>query len=251
MNINRRLLELLVTRSSGLMERLVQSRSGQTEIRLADVVDFWRLNTVNNFIPLLKHFSAGVNHPENVYMMLLQLAGQLTTYSEAAMFPPRGLPVYEHHNLSEGFNQLESQIKKLLGETRAVENFIAIPIEKLSEMISRAKVSDATLLQDAEFYLRATHDMPEQQVADELPADIRIASPEILNHVLNAATKALQVHHVMRPPAGLMPKTGIQYFRLDKHGQFWESIANSKAFGIYLPNKFKEIKLELIAVRNN
>ncbi len=250
MSINRRLLERLVTMSSALMEKRHFLPSRQLELRPAEMTEFWLLHTLNSFIPRLKHFSEGKHHPEKVYAEILSLAGQLATFSPDAIVPPRGFPAYHHDEPGSGFFQMEQLIYKLLGEVRRGEAYIPIPLAKTNEMVHGAQIADPTLFQQAEFYLVTTHNMDEKQVADEFPREIRIASPQMLNHVLNALIPALPVQFMMRPPAGVPIKPGIQYFRLSKNGHFWEDIVNNRALSIYMPPaKFPGLKLELIAVR--
>lgn len=251
MKVTRRLLELLVTRSSNLMERRRYQPSGHLEVSASDIAVFWLLHTVNSFIPLLNYYHSSARyHPEELYRTLLALVGQLATFSPAVTSPPTDMPVYNHADLANCFTRLESRIKELLGEVVPKTPFIRIPLEKRGEMISYAKIEDSSLFQDAEFYLACKHDLEEKQIADEFPKDARIASPEMLNGVIASAITALRVEFKVRPPAGVPVKAGIQYFYLQKHGHFWEAICTSKAICIYVPkDKFPGMKLELFAIR--
>jgi type VI secretion system protein ImpJ len=251
MKITRRLLELLVTRSSNLMERRRYQPSGHLEVSASDIAVFWLLHTVNSFIPLLNYYhSSAKYHPEELYRTCLALVGQLATFSPVVTSPPTDMPIYNHSDLANCFNRLESRIKELLGEVVPKTPFIRITLEKRGEMISYAKIEDVSLFHDAEFYLACKHDLDEKQVADEFPKDARIASPEMLNGVIASAITALRVEFKVRPPAGVPVKQGIQYFRLDKQGHFWDAICTSKAICIYVPkDKFPDMQLELYAIR--
>ncbi|RMI27494.1 MAG: type VI secretion system baseplate subunit TssK [Calditrichaeota bacterium] len=250
-NAVRNILGLLVARSNTLMASRRYQATGQLEIGASDIARFWLLHTVNGFIPLLNHhITVGKYHPVQVFSTLLMLAGQLTTFSTNGQTSLTELPAYDHHHPLACFSRLQEYIKGCLGEVVPRTNYVKISLDRRGETAFMGKIDDATLLQDADFYLMATHELPEQQVAESLPRTIRIASPEVINEVLGAATTALPLEYTPRPPAGIPHKPGVQYFHLKKEGYFWETICTSKALVIYLPGgRFPGLQLELIAVR--
>ena len=42
---------------------------------------------------------------------------------------------------------------------------------------------------------------------------------------------------------------GRQYFQLEKAGEHWEAVANSRTISMYFPPEFSELKLEFLAVK--
>ena len=43
---------------------------------------------------------------------------------------------------------------------------------------------------------------------------------------------------------------GFKYFRLEKLGTYWDTIAASRTICIYFPAEFPELRLELYAVKD-
>jgi type VI secretion system protein ImpJ len=249
MTIARRLLELLVAKSSDLLDRRQQRPSGQIEYTSSDITVFWLLHTVNTFIPLLNnHYTIGKIHPKEFYTLLLSLAGQLTTFSTDVLIHPRDFPIYDHKDLSNCFIQLDELVRKQLGEVVST-NIVSIPLDKQRESLYVAQVRDDSLFKEAQFFLVGSGDIPENKIVNDLPIKVRIASPDRIDAVLQSFTLALNISHSKRPPMGLPARPGFQYFHLEKHGPFWEEICQSRALAIFLPAELKGLKLEVVAVR--
>ena len=251
MTITRRVLELLVAKSSSLWERRQQHPSGQIEFTTSDVTVFWLLHTVNSFIPLLNHhYTIGKIHPESLYLLLLSLAGQLTTFASNVKVFPRDFPPYDHNNLYYCFNQVETIIRELTGEAVST-NVVSIPLQKKRESLYVGLIGDDSLFQEAQFYLVISGDLPGDIPVNDLPKKLRVASPETIDSVLKSLTLALTVTHQVRPPMGLPLRSGYEYLRLEKQGPYWESICQSRAFAIFVPSELVGLPLELVALRQS
>ena len=244
----RKLLELIIAKANFLGERRSQQQSGQIEFTTADIKTFWLLNTLNTFIPLLNYHSVKQYcHPEQLFLILLSLAGQLTTFSSDIDVRARDLPLYDHVESSAAFLELDSLIQKLL-ETAIATNSSVIPLEMKSEGIWGGRIADPQLMRRAQFFLTASGEIPERKVIDDLPRNIRIASPEGISSLLTMMVPGLRIEHSPRPPVGLPSRPGLQYFRLEKSGPFWDAINRSSAIAIFIPGEFKSLKLSLVAV---
>ncbi|HVO94815.1 MAG TPA: type VI secretion system baseplate subunit TssK, partial [Terriglobales bacterium] len=149
MSILHRVLEMLAAKSSALS----QQRRHITEFGSSDVANFWLLHTVNSYVPLLTHFySVSNRHPEQLYLVLGQLVGELSTFSLQA--DPRDVPRYDHENLFKTFDELERKIRFLL-DTIIPSKYVIIPLEKTPQLWYVGHIDDDRLLQTAQFYLAA------------------------------------------------------------------------------------------------
>jgi type VI secretion system protein ImpJ len=110
------------------------------------------------------------------------------------------------------------------------------------------RVPDPGLFQRASFYLVVSSDLPEREMIDQIPTNIRVASPDTINAVLISFRKALPLKYTPVPPAGLPKKEGVLFFQLEPGGPFWEAILRSQALSIFVPTELKSIKIEAIAV---
>ena len=251
-NLLRRLFELLIARSNALRKRRRQLPDGNMEMTANDMPIFWLLYSVNAYIPILSQcLSEGLVHPENVYSSLLSLTGQLSTFSASENILPQDFPNYDHNNPAGGFQKIEKNLIQLLGDITPAKNFIQIELEKKGETIFIGQVADKAIFKDSKFFLVCSSDTPDENLVNELPVKMRIASPEVIKQVLSSATPALPIKYVPRPPTGVPVRPQSHYFRLEKEGQFWKQIENSKTIVIYKPSEFSAVELELLAVKTS
>lgn len=245
--ISRRLLELLIAKSSAIAS--AGPAAGRREISPSDLNLLLALQAINSAIPLVSHFyHLPKRHPEELYVCLLALAGQLATFAPAAGTQPRNLPVYEHENLSRCFNTLDTEIRILLDNLVLVAKYVSLPLEKIGESMYTGRIPDPGLFQKALFYLVVGGEMPERELIDQIPTNIRVASPDMINAVLISFRKALPLKYVPVPPAGLPKKEGVLYFQLEPEGAFWEAIIRSQALSIFVPAELRSLRFEAIAV---
>jgi type VI secretion system protein ImpJ len=247
MNITRRLLELLTAKSASIAAAV--PGTGRRELSPSDLILFLALQAINTYTPLISQFyNLPRSHPEMIYMCLLALAGQLSTFSSAGGPQPRNFPMYEHENLSRCFNTLDAEIRILLDSLVPTAKYISLPLEKIGESMYSGRVPDPGLFQRASFYLVVSSDLPEREMIDQIPTNIRVASPDTINAVLISFRKALPLKYTPVPPAGLPKKEGVLFFQLEPGGPFWEAILRSQALSIFVPTELKSIKIEAIAV---
>jgi type VI secretion system protein ImpJ len=251
-NLLHRLFELLIARSNALRKRRRQLPDGNMEMTQNDMPIFWLLYSVNAYIPTLSQFlSDGNVHPQTVFSSLSSLAGQLTTFSSDDKILPQEFPQYDHNNATSGFQKIEKYLMQLLGDITPAKNYISIDLEKKGETIFVGQVADKSVFKDSKFFLICSSENTDENIVDQLPMKMRVASPEIIKQVLSSATPALPIKYVPRPPAGVPVRPQSHYFRLEKDGQFWKQIEDSKAIVIYKPAEFNEIEIELIAVKTS
>lgn len=243
----RQLLEVLITKSSSLGEQRRQRTASLADFTTSEVAVFWLLHTVNKAIPSFAHlFHLRVVHPERLYMVMAELAGELMTFTPDRH--PKDIVRYEHTDLYETFSRLSLLILDLL-ETVIPTRFVAIPLEKVREALYAGRVVDERLLKDAGFYLGVRADIPEAQVIERVPRVIKVASRDTIDVVIGSALPGVTLIHASPPPAPIPTRPKFHYFQLDTSGMFWERIAGSKALAVYVPEEFKNETIEMYAVK--
>ena len=91
----------------------------------------------------------------------------------------------------------------------------------------------------------------DENLINELPVKLKVASPDLIKQILSSATPALPMKYIPRPPAGVPVQSQSYYFRLEKDDKFWKPIEKNQALVIYKPSEFKDIDIELIAVKTS
>lgn len=243
----RRLVEILVAKSSELSDRRRMSGRGAAEFGRDDTTGFWLLGTVNGAIPLLSHFlRSGEAHPEEIYRFLVTLAGTLATLSEVSV---RDLPAYDHATPALSLLDLGKRIPDLL-EVVLPRNYTRIPLTQRDPYVQVGRIQDDRVLEASmAFFLGVHANMPLADVQGTFPEMAKVASPDKVDFLVAHALSGAPLRLTQNLPAALPVQGGYVYFLVDRTSDAWEGIAGSRSIAIYAPPEFPGVRLELIAVR--
>ncbi|HEX2962317.1 MAG TPA: type VI secretion system baseplate subunit TssK [Ignavibacteriales bacterium] len=238
----RAILGALISKAKELKSQL---NIPKPDLSLTQVEIQMMLLTVNTYIPLLNYYySAGQIHPENLYVLFLNLAGQLSTFSSSGMrsaeFPP-----YDHKHLSEVFTQLTDEINSMLHIQKTVsKRDLIVPLRKQGDTLYIGQLSPEQM--EAQFFIAAQGDMPERKIISEFPRNIKISSYEEIFAVHQAGIQGVAVEYIARPPAGISINEKAQYFRIIKEGRFWDKIVSKNNIAFFIASEFKSLQMELV-----
>ncbi|NNE18551.1 MAG: type VI secretion system baseplate subunit TssK, partial [Myxococcales bacterium] len=117
-----RLLDNLLTsmnaRRTALLQTVRQRDDATVEFNAADVTRYLLLATINSYLPVLRHaIVAGDMSAKATYLLLCQLAGQLSTFTTE--FDPNDVPKYVYEDLRATFGTIFSALDSLLRATLA------------------------------------------------------------------------------------------------------------------------------------
>jgi len=242
----RRILEMISAKSSDLASQRRQRSAGLVEFTMSEAANFWFLHTVNATIPVLMHLHNQSDvHPESVFLVLARLAGELFTFSGEGH--PKDLPQYSHDAVGPSFSAIEKKISDLMG-TVIPTRCAPIPLEKLRESLFKGQLRDDRLL-EGQFYLAVSAEVPEEKLIREVPLKAKVSASDRVDQLIAAALKGLTLRHLPTPPAEIPVQPGRQYFQLDKTGEHWEAVKKSRSISFYIPPEFKNLKLELMGVK--
>jgi type VI secretion system protein ImpJ len=243
----RSLLEQLSAKSAALSEQRRHRTRDLVEFGSADAATFWLLNTVNAALPLVADLARTAQlHPYAAYRTLATLAGSLTTF--VTEIGPGEVPPYRHDALGETFAGLVRMLGRLLG-TVVPTHCINIPMERSREWMYTGRIEDASLFEKASFFLAVSGDASETDLIREVPQKSKIASPDQIDALINAALPGIPVIHTPRPPASVPVKTGTVYFRLEPGSTSWKGVQASRSLTVYLPVSFKGMRFEVLAIK--
>ncbi|MDB4899837.1 MAG: hypothetical protein JWN53_1645 [Gemmatimonadetes bacterium] len=246
MSIARRLVEILAARSTALSATRRQKNQSLAEFGIADVASFWLLYTLNTAFPELRHiYETRRGHPAELYRILLELAGSLTTFSTTVH--PRELPVYEHDNLSECFTRLDLQLRDLL-DTVVPTTTVSIPMRLVQPSVYAAALDQDRYLAAPQIYLALSTDSRGVDVAGRAPHLLKISTAGDLDTLIRQALPGVPLAYTAAPPSAVPMKLGHHYFLLQKSSPAWEGIARGRNVAAYVPAEFVNPQLELVVV---
>ncbi|HXI58798.1 MAG TPA: type VI secretion system baseplate subunit TssK, partial [Polyangia bacterium] len=243
----RRLLALLVTKQRQLAGDRRQRDGASIEFNAGDITRFLQLSTVNTAIPLLTYAASnGEINPNQLYLLLAQVAGQLATFGSDV--DPSKLPLFQYTDLRATFEELFARVTGLL-RTTVREAFMTVSMDVV-DGIHLGKLDDDRLLTATQYVLAVRSEIPEAQLAQRLPGLCKIAARSQLPQVIRAAASpGVPIAVTHRPPAEIPVKAGVTYFGLTLQNEFWRQIVEERLVAIYLPPPFgpQHVKLELLA----
>jgi type VI secretion system protein ImpJ len=242
MQHSRNVLGAIISKSKELRN---QASIKKPDLSMIQVEILLMLQTVNSFIHLLNYYiSSGSIHPENLYMLFLNIAGQLSTFSNLGVRISE-LPIYDHKHLTEIFNQVVNEINMILNIQKTVERKdIIIPLRRQAETLFVGQLSPAHL--SAEFYIAVTGEMAEKKIIADLPKNIKISAYEEIFAVHQAGIQGLTVEYIARPPAGVSINEKAHYFKINKEGRFWDKISSKSNIAFFIAAEFKQLQMELV-----
>ena len=240
----RRVLEAMATRRRSLHEARRQSGRHALEWSAMDVTRYLLLSSINGHLPLLQYLVETADvAPRTAYFVLSQLAGELCSFVADA--DPLQLPKFAYRDLGGTFEPLFARIMALLLATVS-EHYVPVPLRACDDGMHTAKLSDARLAHCGRFVLAVKTDLPERQVAAQLPQFAKLAALSEIQSIVRSATPGvpLEVNH--RPPPEIPVQAGHVYFDVAVGNPYWRRLAHERELALYLPPFFEPNRTQLV-----
>lgn len=246
MNGMRRVLSALVGKQKALSEGRRLRTAASVDFQASDTAKFWMLHTMNSFIPVVSHIvDHGDAHPEQVFIVLGSLIGELCTFSPDG--DPTSIPKFNYLELGDVFDPMFERALAMISGVLA-ESYVVVPLEKRDDGMYLGKFEDPKLPRTHELFLEAKG-VDEATLRERLPRLLKIGSWTQIGYILNAAMPGVRVGIEYRPPGAIPVKPGLVYLRVDQAGDYWNDILGSGTIAIYQPIEPQKVDLRLIAVQ--
>jgi len=240
------MVEILDEKGSALGRDAGSSRS---DFSTREIASFWLLHAVNSALAPLRHLLiAKRGHPEELFVELSRLAGALCTFSLDSQ--PRDLPVYDHQNLTECFNQLDRHIRAHL-ETVLPTNCITIPLVAAGDCFYEGKVTDPRCLGNSRWVLAIRAGIAEANLMTQTPQLVKVCTPVFVRELVNRALPGMPLTHLPIPPPAISTRVETQYFGISRTGPCWNHMLQTRHVGVYVPSEFPNPELQVLVVLDN
>ncbi len=188
----------LVGKQKSLAEGWRMRTASSVDFQASDTAKFWLLHTCNSYIPLVSHIvDHGDAHPEDVFILLGQIIGELCTFD--ADGDPTTIPKFNYLELTDVFDPMfERAIRMITGVI--AENYVVVPLEKREDGMYLGKFEDPKLPRTHELFLEAKG-TDEGTLRERLPRLLKIGSWTQIGYILNAAMPGVRVGIEYRPRA--------------------------------------------------
>jgi type VI secretion system protein ImpJ len=246
LGIVRRLIDMLFVKSQALAGTHRERAKNVAEYSTSDISSFWLLHTVNRSFPKLSHLlKAPLAHPEQLYLALAELNGELLTFSSSASL--HEIPHYAHDNLIDTFLRLEESIHALL-DTVISSRYLLIPLISTRPSFFVGRLESDNLLDNVDFYLSVESRFSATHVMETVPLKLKVGSPEDVEKILNSALPGVRLTHAAQTPSAIPVRIGNVYFALEPGSLIYDRMKASRSICLYVPTAMQDMKIELIAV---
>lgn len=231
-------------RAEALAARVAEAgRGGQAEI-----ADFMLLQVVNRYLPVLAHLGQlAPLHPETLYRLLLEITGELATFTHVDKRPEL-FPPYRHEDLRASFEPVMRELRQSLSMVLD-RNAIQIPLQDRKYGVRVAAVFDRRLLVEASFCLVVRADMPAEELRRLFPTQVKIGPVEKIRDLVNLALPGILLQPLPVAPRQLPFRAGSVYFALERGSEFWKQMSNSGGFALHVSGEFPALEMELWAIK--
>jgi len=215
----------------------------------AQVEDYMLLQLINGYESIFAHLGKlPAYHPEALFQVCLQLAGELATFT-TTKHRPEGLPEYEHTNLASTFISIMTELRRSLGVVfeHSAQQFQFKHYKRVG--ISLAVISDKSLFDDAVFVLAVKADVPTEKLRSQFPLQAKVGPKETMKQLITSQLPGIELEALSVAPRQIPFHSGFSYFELNKRGDMWKKLSSSAGLGLHPGGKYPGLELELWAIR--
>lgn len=244
----RSLLRTVVAKQRDLAGARKFRDASAVEFTSSDITKFLQLSTLNGLMPVLQHMVDQVSMtPHAVYLHLLSVAGQLSTFQGTE--DPATFPKFNFTSLRSTFQDLFDRIHTMLRSV-AISSAFPVPLERRAKGMFLGWLSDERAARPAYVLLGVKSELPEQQVTNDVPRLTKIASRDEITHLLKTATTGVPLRATVRPPPQISVRPGVVYFYLSLKDPFWKKALAEQNIAVYLPAPFdtEQTQVELFVI---
>src|SRR5439155_588546 len=158
-------------------------------------------HAVNSAQAPLRHLLvAKRGHPEELFSELSRLAGALCTF--ALDSHPRDLPLYDHRDLSTGFEKLDRHIRAHL-ETIVPTNCISIPLTPDGKYFYQGEVTDQRCLNRSRWIFGIRASTGDAELMSRTPQIVKVCTPPFVRELVKRALPGMVLTHLPVAPQAI------------------------------------------------
>jgi type VI secretion system protein ImpJ len=239
--------DLLTAKGRELAEYKSQRKVHTINLGSRDTVFLLMMQTVNRYIPLFHHYlEVEETHPYQMYGLLRQLIGELSTFSESVSVLGGPLPAYRHDQLWECFDPAVRLAKELLNELTKGPDYV-VPLIYDGEYFAGAL--DKRFFEGTNrYYLSIKVDLAPREVLRLLTETGKICSREEMEALRKQALSGLSVDYLENPPEELPRRAHCSYFVIDHHSYLWKRIEQRQNLAVYCELPPQQTEMELLVI---
>lgn len=236
---------LIGQRADTLAARMKDSGRGGS----AEINDFLLLQLLNRLQPAADFLlAAPLIHPYELYYELVQMAGELATFTSASHRPP-AFANYLHDQLTQVLPPLLQELRRSLS-TVLEQSAISLELVERKYGIRVSPISDRSLLDKASYVLAVKAAIHSDKIRTAFPSQVKIGPVEQIRELINAQLPGIGLQVMPVAPRQIPYHAGFTYFQLDRNSEYWQSMKKSGGFAVHVAGEFPNLELEFWAIRD-
>lgn len=212
------------------------------------------MRSLNRILPMLKHYrDARHIHPWDVYGLLCQLVGELSSFNDKCSFlgewsEGNDLPLnYDHNNLNGCFYSLKKTITGLLNGLILEENTYITLIQNECGIYScNFKEAHQTHEADSILLLLRSDTFSSEHQFNEVTRNLKIASLESLEALLQHSLPGIPLKLCQTPPHGVPMRNDSCYWELSRNSELWQISLHQKNIAFYWPEAPADLQVQIV-----
>ncbi len=240
-------LEVLIANVNQLSMLRKETSNGISSFSSSDENSFRLMYALCSGIPLLnQYFQSRCVHPFTLFSHLLFILGSLKAFDSKLEFDR--LVLYKHGASGEAFRTVIEKIVQILNA--GVSSGCEVLNLEQSNASSYYCQYNSSKLRNYTMYLGVSAKTEEKELIISVLQRLKVCSRENLELLITSALPGLPLIHAKWLPENLPSKQGFIYFTIEKDGHLWKSIEASRTIGVYFPNRYENLQIELIALKD-
>jgi type VI secretion system protein ImpJ len=222
-----------------LRKRIPFQKDRAVTLAAADLSNYLPLQELVRSLPALKHLWLNPDmHPFNLYQSLSVLtAGLMTVFGSFGDRVIEDLPDYDHRSPGLWAFPLRDRLYSLFDRlTPAPIAELRMEVAAEQDDLWSVDLSTRSIDSDSHIYVWIKAELANRELIERVRLRIRVASSDRVFDLIKYALQGLPLEPTAQPLS--LPGAGLgQYFRVEKQGQLWESVLNSKRLSFHVMNR--------------
>ena len=217
-----------------------------------DMVFLLALRSLNRYASFLEHLVASRKvHPWQVYGLLRQLVGELSTFSGQTSYDgstpeSKALPAYDHRNPGPCFHAVQQAVTRLLDEITAGPDYVLAM--EFDGTYYATELPPAVFEGRNRFYLMVESEADPAAILDSMATIAKLGSRESLPILIARSLSGIKMTALETVPQSLPRKAGALYFQIDHHDDQWSKVIQGHNLALYWDAAPEDLKIELMIV---
>lgn len=208
---------------------------------VSDMLDVMMLQTINRYLVLFDYYQHQKNvHPEKYYLYLIQMITEINIAKSLPNADP--LPIYQHNNLQQTFNQVLNYLEKILAPATP-KHSKKITLIKESADIWVTTDFNHSMINHHELILGVAINDPEQSLPSQFANRIKIASSEHIHDFITRSIVEIELEMLDKLPRHVPFYPNCYYFSLRCSDEYQQVLAKAKSMAFHVDKKLDGLQL--------